>query len=124
MTDGPVTLFGDVATTTRAAAATTNDIAVTADKTSARTTGVAVDDTAATPKFVEGISPKRELPITWRTTGDSLVNKIVITFPTTLLFSQSLSWVLAPILMLGDLYLCFEDIEKIWGEIKRRISPE
>ena len=124
MAGGLVALLDDVATIARAAAATTDDIAAAAGKASAKAAGVVVDDAAVTPKFVEGVSPKRELPIIWRITKGSLVNKIVIILPIALLLSQFLPWALTPILMLGGSYLCFEGMEKVWEKIKHRFSPE
>lgn len=124
MAGGLVALLDDVATIARAAAATTDDIAAAAGKASAKAAGVVVDDAAVTPKFVEGVSPKRELPIIWRIAKGSLVNKIVIILPIALLLSQFLPWALTPILMLGGSYLCFEGMEKVWEKIKHRISPD
>lgn len=123
MAGGLVALLDDVATIARAAAATTDDIAAAASKASAKAVGVVVDDAAVTPQFVDGVSPKRELPIIWRITKGSLVNKIVIILPIALLLSEFLPWMLSPILMLGGSYLCFEGMEKVWETIKHKISP-
>src|SRR5699024_3017367 len=73
-----------------------------------------VDDAAVTPKFVEGVSPKRELPIIRRIALGSMVNKIIIILPIILLLSQFLPWLLTPLLMVGGTYLCFEGAEKIF----------
>ena len=62
---------------------------------------VVVDDAAVTPKFVEGVDPKRELPIIKRIAIGSLFNKIVIILPIILLLSQFLPWLLTPLLMIG-----------------------
>lgn len=123
MAGGLVALLDDVATIARAAAASADDIAAAAGKASAKAAGVVVDDAAVTPQFVKGVSPKRELPIIWRITKGSLVNKIIIILPIALLLSQFLPWALTPILMLGGTYLCFEGMAKVWEKIEHRIAP-
>lgn len=123
MAGGLVALLDDVATIARAAAASTDDIAAATGKASAKAAGVVVDDAAVTPQFVHGVTPKRELPIIWRITKGSLVNKIVIILPIALLLSQFLPWALTPILMLGGTYLSFEGMEKVWEKIEHRIAP-
>ncbi|ALA67777.1 DUF808 domain-containing protein [Corynebacterium lactis] len=124
MPGGLVALLDDVATIAKAAAASTDDIAAAAGRASAKAAGVVVDDAAVTPQFVDGVSPKRELPMIWRITKGSLINKIVIILPIALLLSQFLPWALTPILMLGGSYLCFEGMEKVWEKIHHRLSPK
>lgn len=124
MAGGLVALLDDIATIARAAAATTDDIAAAAGKASAKAAGVVVDDAAVTPQFVDGVTPKRELPMIWRITKGSLVNKIVIILPIALLLSEFLPWALTPILMLGGTYLCFEGMEKVWEKIHHKFSAE
>lgn len=99
------------------AAASVDDVAAGAAKASAKAVGVVVDDTAVTPRYVEGVSPKRELPIIGKIAKGSLRNKILIIGPLALILSQFLPWILTPILMLGGTYLCYEGAEKIWEKL-------
>lgn len=113
MAGGLAALLDDVALIARKAAASVDDIAAAAGRTSAKAAGVVVDDAAVTPRFVQGVTPARELPIIWRITKGSLVNKLVIILPAILLLSWLLPAALTPLLMLGGLYLSFEGAEKI-----------
>lgn len=113
MAGGLAALLDDVALIARKAAASLDDIAAAAGRTSAKAAGVVVDDAAVTPRFVQGVTPARELPIIWRITKGSLVNKIVIILPAILLLSSLLPGALTPLLMLGGLYLSFEGAEKV-----------
>lgn len=113
MAGGLAALLDDVALIARKAAASVDDIAAAAGRTSAKAAGVVVDDAAVTPRFVQGVTPARELPIIWRITKGSLVNKIVIILPAILLLSWLLPGALTPLLMLGGLYLSFEGAEKV-----------
>lgn len=114
MAGGLIALLDDVAALVKLSAASLDDVAAGASKAGAKAAGVVIDDAAVTPKFVEGVSPKRELPIIKRIALGSLVNKIVIILPIILLLSQFLPWLLTPLLMVGGTYLCFEGAEKIF----------
>src|SRR5699024_1266255 len=91
-----------------------DDVAAGASRAGAKAAGVVVDDAAVTPKFVDGVSPKRELPIIRRIALGAMGNKIIIILPIILLLSQFLPWLLTPLLMVGGTYLCFEGAEKIF----------
>ena len=114
MAGGLFALLDDVAVIARAAASSADDVAALAGKTSVKAAGVVVDDAAVTPQYVSGVTPARELPIIWRITKGSLINKIVIILPIALLLSWIAPWALTPILMCGGTYLCFEGAEKIF----------
>ncbi|MCK6159967.1 DUF808 domain-containing protein [Corynebacterium simulans] len=114
MAGGLFALLDDVAVIARAAASSVDDVAALAGKTSVKAAGVVVDDAAVTPQYVSGVTPARELPIIWRITKGSLINKIVIILPIALLLSWIAPWALTPILMCGGTYLCFEGAEKIF----------
>ena len=114
MSGGLVALLDDVATLARAAAASVDDIGVAAGRASAKAAGVVVDDTAVTPQYVQGLAAERELPIIRRIAVGSLRNKLLVILPVALLLSQLLPWLLAPILMLGGAYLCYEGAHKVW----------
>lgn len=124
MAGGLAALLDDVAAIARAAAATVDDVAGLAGKTSLKAAGVVVDDAAVTPQYVDGVQPARELPMIWRIAKGSLVNKLVIILPIALLLSSFAPWALTPILMLGGTYLCFEGAEKIWHSIHSRMHHE
>lgn len=124
MAGGLAALLDDVAAIARAAAASVDDVAGMAGKTSLKAAGVVVDDAAVTPQYVDGVKPARELPMIWRIAKGSLINKLVIILPIALLLSSFAPWALTPILMLGGTYLCFEGAEKIWHSIHQRIQKE
>ncbi|WP_293819850.1 DUF808 domain-containing protein [uncultured Corynebacterium sp.] len=113
MAAGLAALLDDIALIAKKAAATTDDVAAIAGRTSTKAAGVVIDDAAVTPKFVAGVSPARELPIIWKITKGSLVNKLIIILPIILLLSWLLPGALTPLLMLGGFYLSFEGAEKV-----------
>ena len=113
MAGGLAALLDDIAALAKLAAASTDDVAAASARASVKAAGVVVDDAAVTPQYVQGIDPKRELPIIWRITLGSLRNKLLIILPVALLLSEVAPWLLTPILMLGGTYLCFEGAEKI-----------
>lgn len=117
MAGGLAALLDDVAALAKMAAASTDDVAAAAGRASAKAAGVVVDDTAVTPRYVEGVDPSRELPIIWKITLGSLRNKLLIILPVILVLSQWAEWALTPLLMLGGLYLSFEGAEKIWEKL-------
>jgi predicted DNA repair protein MutK len=107
----------DVATLTRAAAASIDDIGAAAAKASAKAAGVVVDDTAVTPQYVRGLAAEREIPIVWRIAKGSLRNKLLFILPAIMLLSQFLEGLLTPLLMVGGAYLCYEGAEKVWEKV-------
>ncbi|MDN8634277.1 DUF808 domain-containing protein [Corynebacterium kefirresidentii] len=113
MAGGLFALLDDVALIARSAASSVDDVVALAGKTSVKAAGVVVDDAAVTPQYVEGIKPQRELPMIWRITKGSLINKLVIILPIAMILSWIAPWALTPILMCGGTYLCFEGAEKI-----------
>ena len=113
MPSGIVALLDDVAVIARAAAASTDDIAVAASKAGTKTAGVIIDDAAVTPSYVTGFTPDRELPIIAKITKGSLINKLLILLPGALLLSEFLPQAIIPILMLGGCFLCYEGAEKV-----------
>ncbi|GGB39079.1 ABC transporter [Flexivirga endophytica] len=114
MAGGLVALLDDVAALAKLAAASLDDVGAATGKASAKAVGVVVDDTAVTPRYVEGLSAQRELPIIKKIAIGSLRNKLLIILPVALILSQFAEWALTPILMLGGAYLSFEGAEKIW----------
>jgi predicted DNA repair protein MutK len=120
MSAGLAALLDDVAALARMAAASVDDVAAGASQASVKAAGVIVDDTAVTPRYLEGFPPERELPVIRRIAVGSLRNKLVFILPAALVLSELLPWLLAPLLMVGALYLCFEGAEKVWEAIGPR----
>ncbi|MBK4137108.1 DUF808 family protein [Corynebacterium macginleyi] len=113
MAGGLFALLDDVSLIARAAASSVDDVATLGGKASMKAIGVVVDDAAVTPQYVQGIKPQRELPMIWRITKGSLINKLAIILPVAMILSWIAPWALTPILMCGGAYLCFEGAEKI-----------
>lgn len=106
-------LLDDIAVLARAAAASVDDVLAGAGAASAKATGVVIDDAAVTPQYVQGISPKRELPVVWRIARGSLLNKgliIAAILPLSIFLPAALPW----LLILGGTYLAYEGAEKAW----------
>ncbi len=114
MAGGLAALLDDVAALARLAAASADDVAAASARAGAKAAGVVIDDAAVTPQYVQGVKPKRELPIIWRITKGSLFNKFVIVLPVLLLLSVFAPWALPILLIFGGLYLSFEGAEKVW----------
>jgi len=117
MSAGLAALLDDVAVLARAAAASVDDVAAGAGRASMKAAGVIVDDAAVTPRYVQGFSPARELPMIKRIAVGSLRNKLLFILPAALLLSELLPWLLTPILMIGGTYLCYEGAEKLWESV-------
>ncbi len=117
MAGGLVALLDDVAVLAKLAAASVDDVGAAAARASVKAAGVVVDDTAVTPRYVQGLAAARELPIIRRIAVGSLRNKLLIILPAVLVLSQLLPAALTPILMAGGVYLCFEGAEKIWEKV-------
>jgi predicted DNA repair protein MutK len=116
---GLLALFDDVAAIAKVAAASLDDVAAQAAKAGAKAAGAVIDDAAVTPKYVQGFSAERELPIVWRIAKGSIKNKLLFLLPAALLLSTFAPWAISPLLMLGGAYLCFEGAEKIWHVLRR-----
>jgi predicted DNA repair protein MutK len=113
MPSGLIALLDDVATIAKLAAASLDDVAGAAGKATAKATGVVVDDTAVTPRYVMGLSPERELPIIGKIAWGSIRNKLLILLPLALLLTAFAPFLATPLLMIGGCYLAFEATEKI-----------
>lgn len=113
MASGMLALLDDVATITKLATASLDDISAAAMRAGSKSAGIVIDDAAVTPAYVTGLEPARELPVIWRIAKGSLFNKVVILLPLALLLSAFLPFLITPILMIGGAYLCFEGAEKV-----------
>jgi hypothetical protein len=99
------------------AAASVDDVAAGAGRAGVKAAGVIVDDAAVTPRYVEGFSPDRELPVIRRIAVGSLRNKLLFILPAALVLSEFVPWLLTPLLMVGGTYLCYEGAEKFWEAV-------
>jgi hypothetical protein len=117
LSTGLLALLDDVAAIAKVAAASLDDVASQAVKAGAKAAAVVVDDTAVTPRYVVGFAAERELPIVGRIALGSLRNKLLILLPCTLALSYFLPWAIAPLLMFGGAYLCYEGTEKVFEAI-------
>jgi predicted DNA repair protein MutK len=114
MSVGLIALLDDVAAIAKAAAASLDDISAQAMKAGAKSAGVVIDDAAVTPRYVTGLPAAREIPIVAKIARGSLRNKLVFLLPLALLLAAFAPWAVAPILMLGGAFLCYEGAEKVW----------
>lgn len=110
---GLIALLDDVASISKVAAASIDDVAGQAAKAGAKAAGALIDDAAVTPKYLHGFKAERELPIVWKIARGSFFNKLVILLPVALILSVFAPWLITPLLMIGGAYLCFEGAEKI-----------
>ncbi|HTM91200.1 MAG TPA: DUF808 domain-containing protein [Flavisolibacter sp.] len=135
MASGFFALLDDISALVKASAASLDDVPTQVAKTTGKVSGIVIDDTAVTPKYVVGLDPKRELSIIYRIAKKSLFNKLIILTPAALLLGYFAPWAITPILMLGGAYLCFEGYEKVHSmfsnhqedeesEVVKVITPE
>ena len=113
MPGGLVALLDDVAAIAKLAASSLDDVAAAAGRAGTKAAGVVIDDTAVTPRYLVGLSPKRELPIIGKITLGSLKNKLLFILPAALLLSAFAPWAIPVLLIAGGAYLSFEATEKI-----------
>ncbi len=113
MPSGLIALLDDVAMIAKLASASLDDVVGATAKAGAKAAGVVIDDTAVTPRYVQGLSPDRELPIIAKIALGSLKNKLFFLLPGALLLSAFAPMLITPMLMLGGAYLAFEAMEKI-----------
>ncbi|MCR9126119.1 MAG: DUF808 domain-containing protein [Rhodobacteraceae bacterium] len=125
---GLLALLDDVAGIAKVAAASVDDVVAQATKAGAKAAGAVIDDAAVTPKYVHGFEASRELPVIWRIAKGSMKNKLVFLLPAGLALSAFAPWSIAPLLMLGGAYLCFEGAEKVYHLVAphtpAQITPE
>ncbi len=117
MPSGLVALLDDVATLTKLAAASIDDVGAAAGRAGVKAAGVVIDDTAVTPRYVTGLSPTRELPIIGKIAWGSLKNKLLILLPAALLLAAFANWLIVPLLMIGGAFLAYEATHKIWEKV-------
>ena len=113
MSTGLLALLDDIAALVKVSAASLDDIPTQVAKTTGKVSGIVIDDTAVTPKYVVGLDPKRELSIIYQIAKKSIVNKVIFLGPIALLLGYFAPTLIPYVLMVGGAYLCFEGYEKI-----------
>jgi uncharacterized protein len=113
MATGLLALLDDVAALVKVSAASLDDVPTQVAKTTGKVSGIVIDDTAVTPKYVVGLDPKRELSIIYQIAKKSLINKAVYLGPAALVLGYFAPGVIPYLLMIGGAYLCFEGYEKV-----------
>ena len=89
-----------------------DDVAAMTNMAAKKTAGVLGDDLALNAEQVSGVSANRELPVVWAVAVGSFKNKLILV-PVALTLSAIAPWAIAPLLMVGGAYLCYEGFEKI-----------
>ncbi|RPD48545.1 DUF808 domain-containing protein [Hymenobacter sediminis] len=113
MPSGFFALLDDISALVKVSAASLDDVPTQVAKTTSKVSGIVIDDTAVTPKYVVGLDPSRELSIIYQIAKKSLINKLLILSPAALVLGYFAPWAITPILMVGGAYLCFEGYEKV-----------
>lgn len=103
----------DIAALVKVSAASLDDIPTQVAKTTGKVSGIVIDDTAVTPKYVVGLDPKRELSIVYQIAKKSIINKVIFLGPIALLLGYFAPTLIPYVLMVGGAYLCFEGYEKV-----------
>lgn len=89
-----------------------DDVAAMSKVATKKTAGILADDLAVNAEKASGFVSSRELPVLWRITKGSFLNKLII-LPVAFLLSAFLPEAIVPILLIGGLYLAYEGAEKI-----------
>jgi uncharacterized protein len=106
MASGFFALFDDIAVLM-------DDVATMSKLATKKTAGILADDLAVNADKASGFVSARELPVLWRITKGSFLNKLII-LPLAFLLSAFLPGAIVPILLAGGVYLAFEGTEKIY----------
>jgi predicted DNA repair protein MutK len=89
-----------------------DDVAAMGKIATKKTAGILGDDLAVNAEKASGFQSSRELPVLWKITKGSFLNKLII-LPLAFLLSAFFPAVIVPILLIGGIYLSFEGAEKI-----------
>ncbi|SIR13335.1 DUF808 domain-containing protein [Pontibacter lucknowensis] len=123
MATGLLALLDDVAALVKVSAASLDDVPTQVAKTTGKVSGIVIDDTAVTPKYVVGLDPKRELSIIYQIAKRSLINKAIFLGPAALVLGYFLPVVIPYLLMIGGAFLCFEGYEKVHSMFSKTHEP-
>ena len=100
-----------------------DEVAMLAKAATKKTAGVLGDDLALNAQQVAGVRANRELPVVWAVAKGSTINKAILV-PAALAISAIAPWAIAPLLMAGGLFLCYEGFEKIWHRLTHRAEED
>lgn len=100
-----------------------DDVALLTKVAAQKTAGVLGDDLALNAQQVAGVTADRELPVVWAVCKGSLRNKVILV-PAALALSLFLPWAVAPLLMVGGAFLCFEGFEKLAHKFLHRAAED
>ena len=89
-----------------------DDVALYSKVAVKKSAGVLGDDLALNAEQVSGVDARRELPVVWAVARGSFLNKLILV-PLALLLSAFLPMLVAPFLMLGGVFLCYEGAGKL-----------
>lgn len=112
MASGFFALLDDIATLM-------DDVAVMSKVAAKKTAGILGDDLAVNAEKASGFLSKREIPVLWKITKGSFLNKVII-LPIAFLLSAFLPVAVDIILLIGGFYLAYEGAEKILEFIEKR----
>src|SRR5690606_29878548 len=124
MASGLLALLDDVSALVKVSAASLDDVPAQVAKTTGKVSGIVIDDTAVTPKYVVGLDPSRELAFIFRIARTSLLIQLLWRRPAALSRAFFAPWAIPPILGRGGALLCYEGYEKGHSmSSKRRVTP-
>lgn len=109
MATGLLALLDDVISIMDDVAAMSDDVATMSQMAAEKTAGLAGDDLAVNAEGLVGLHPSRELPILGKVALGSVANKFVLV-PLALALPSA---AIAPLLMLGGTFLCYEGVHKV-----------
>jgi hypothetical protein len=89
-----------------------DDVAVLSKVAAKKTAGVLGDDLALNAQQVAGVRADRELPVVWAVARGSVRNKLILV-PAALAIGTWAPVLVAPLLMIGGAFLCYEGVEKL-----------
>ncbi len=89
-----------------------DDVSIMAKVAGKKTAGILGDDLAVGADQASRFRASRELPVLWKITKGSFINKLII-LPFAFLLSAFLPQVIVPVLLIGGIYLSYEGVEKI-----------
>lgn len=116
MASGILSVFDDVAVLM-------DDVAAASKVATRKTAGILGDDLAVNAEKATGFLAQRELPVLWRITKGSFINKLIIV-PVALLLSAVWPVAITIILVAGGCYLAYEGVESIIELVFHRLGKK
>lgn len=106
MTSGILAILDDIALLM-------DDVLILSKIATKKTAGILADDLAINADKASGFTSSRELPVLWKISKGSILNKLII-LPAVFLLNTFLPMAIVPILILGGVYLSFEGALNIY----------